>query len=1488
MTGHRGTLTWALAGAAAMVLLLVGSALFLTQTQAGVERAGQYVVERLRGSIDGELEVAGVRSRGLLRGVTLDGVRITGPDGRLFLQADSARLTYDVRTLMGGDISFQRLILFRPGIHIERLPGAEQWNYQTLIPDDPEAPPTDRIVLIQDVTIHDGSLTVRTPWEADEQSAPDGPRYLLEQVPGGLVRTVRFTELNGRSPQILWQAPDTDGRVVQVQELSGQAYIWDAPATVRDFRGTVTIRDSVVTFQAPYVRLPDSEFSALGQLVLGQDFRRYDIEAQGDQLAFADFQWLYPSLPAQGGGAMRLRIQSQEGGNIVWLASDARLRTAGSELAGSFGVVTGDTLYFTNVDVRASPLDMELVRRLLPVDLPIEGFLSGAVEMEGPVSALRTRGQLRHRTASGGARSESEVRWSGVVRARQPFAVSDLDADIRRLDLSRVAALVPDLRIRGSASGQIRLAGSVDDGFEATGTLSLDQAGTISTVTGGGWFLAAGESSAFDLHLDAEPISLSLLSQQYSALNRLIGAAEGPVRLEGPLSDLRVAADLRSASGSLRLDGRLEITNHGPRYVTRGRMEDLRLDQLVDGVPTTVLTGDFELEGGVGSLHDLDGRVTVDLTGGRIAGVEIASGRLRANLTDGLVSIDTLAVLSPMGRAEAEGSLGLVEGRDGSLRFAVEASTLAPLEIQFFGGTVPDDVALTGPRVDAEAWASGTITGSLTDWRASAEVHGRDLVYDNLALSAAAARLQWSRDGLAVDVAGDSLQAWGRSFHTIQLTTRYDEGAGLAAISAGGQDGHELEMDSRFRWTDGVLDFQLDGLNLVAGDGRWALDQPVESRIGPDGIVMGRLSLSRVPGDASIHISGVLPWRQPGVEQPITAAMVLDLTAIPLGELARLTQSGRDLDGTLGGRMRLTGTALAPVLEGTVYARPFRFDEATLDSLGGRFDYQDRLLTTSLVGWRDGRAIVAADAAVPMELALTHRDHRLLAEPLHVGLRADGMPGGLVSFLIPGLRQVEGIVHGSMKLSGEAAGLAGNGVRPSLEGELQLASGSAYVEPLNARFHDVSGTATMGDGSIVHVDARLRSQNGGAEVTGTLDMAQPADPLFDLRMSARRLDASRRRDVTAVADGDVHLTGRYNRPVLSGDVRLISGEMNLDEVLRQYQIVQLDTSLFHIFDAATIGYRIRPANPFIENLAIRGLSLTADRNFWLRSRELNVEVAGSLDVALDRQFNDIRLTGTMEALRGTYQLQILERVPTRRFEIREGTIEFPGTPGIDPNLQITASHRVRRAHIDPLDVIATVTGTLQSPRVRLSSDSDPPVSETDIASFLLFGRSTLELSQAETDVVFSMREGVLGLARPMFLGLASTQLQQAVANLGLPVDYLALTAPEYGFGDYDRVMDVHGPFGLLQGTQLEAGFYARRDLFVLGSFMPFSRALGAFSDSEPLFHPRWGARLEWRFQPTWTMEMYWEDRFARTPSFSYDQIHDRTVGGLSVYREWGY
>jgi hypothetical protein len=58
----------------------------------------------------------------------------------------------------------------------------------------------------------------------------------------------------------------------------------------------------------------------------------------------------------------------------------------------------------------------------------------------------------------------------------------------------------------------------------------------------------------------------------------------------------------------------------------------------------------------------------------------------------------------------------------------------------------------------------------------------------------------------------------------------------------------------------------------------------------------------------------------------------------------------------------------------------------------------------------------------------------------------------------------------------------------------------------------------------------------------------------------------------------------------------------------------------------------------------------------------------------------------------------------------------------------------------------------------------------------------------------------------------------------------------------------------------------------------------AASSGEP------AVRLEWRFHPTFTLELFSEDRFARNaPSFGYSQEAAlRRVYGFFLFREWGY
>ena len=64
-----------------------------------------------------------------------------------------------------------------------------------------------------------------------------------------------------------------------------------------------------------------------------------------------------------------------------------------------------------------------------------------------------------------------------------------------------------------------------------------------------------------------------------------------------------------------------------------------------------------------------------------------------------------------------------------------------------------------------------------------------------------------------------------------------------------------------------------------------------------------------------------------------------------------------------------------------------------------------------------------------------------------------------------------------------------------------------------------------------------------------------------------------------------------------------------------------------------------------------------------------------------------------------------------------GTIDFVGTPGLDPNLDIDAVFETR-SDVGPIRITVNITGTSLSPQLTL--DSEPPLPESDRYCYLLF------------------------------------------------------------------------------------------------------------------------------------------------------------------------
>jgi hypothetical protein len=225
----------------------------LTRTDWGMERARRFAVTWLEDRVDGELRIGRVTGPGLLGGVTIHDFGLVDRRGRTFLASDSLELAYDWRSLVAGRILLNRVVLHQPELYIERLPGDTMWNFEHVFGTaTPETPAERNLIMFNDARVLNGLVVIRTPFEPDGPVAPaDTARILLEAAPGGLVRAMRFEDVNARLDRVIWESPIEKGRLFDVQMLQARGFVWREPFEIRNARGTLTTRDSIIAFDMP-------------------------------------------------------------------------------------------------------------------------------------------------------------------------------------------------------------------------------------------------------------------------------------------------------------------------------------------------------------------------------------------------------------------------------------------------------------------------------------------------------------------------------------------------------------------------------------------------------------------------------------------------------------------------------------------------------------------------------------------------------------------------------------------------------------------------------------------------------------------------------------------------------------------------------------------------------------------------------------------------------------------------------------------------------------------------------------------------------------------------------------------------------------------------------------------------------------------------------------------------------------------------------------
>ena len=1375
-----GVALWTIVG---LLACFLGALSALVGTGAGRSLLARVAETSLNHVFTGAIEIGDVRGS-LLTGVTLTEVRLFDADTTLVAWLPRADLAYNPLDFAAGRVVFFEFALRQPVINLVQHRSG-RLNIEELLrlggPDTgPHGPAT--LILFRNVRIEDGTVTLRL--QAARAEPGDTALEIEGSGPNGRLRIRRFEHLDARLAALQVSSPAERGIRIDVSRLAVVSS--DPAARLVDVSGRLRVIGDSLELDLARARLPHSDLrAARGRVTWPRGPLLFNLSLRADSARLGDFHFIDKRFApdAELVGGVRLR---SHGALVLEIGLDPlRLSRGGGTVTGRLTALTAadsGLVALRDADLEAQDFDLEFVRPFLDT-LPFAGRLTGHTTATGPVTGLSLSVDWTFRDSLVRGWPETRIRGRGEVGLGgsgglrfQPFTV-----EAAALDLGTVQRLVPAVALHGVLYADGSLSGPLKNA-QFVGRLEYrDGARPPSKLTG--TVRLDGRTDTLGVYADVTADSLSFdgLKGNFPALP-LRGAVAGSVKLSGPLAALETHAELHSDGGAAQGDGVLLLgpARYGARDFTL-RASDVDLARWLDRAPPSRLT--FRVAGGVARDDTAPpvGRLSARLAPSLFAGTPIDSGIADVRFADRHVHVDSLRITQPGLITTGAGALGWSREDRGSLALTLDADSLNSLDslLSWAAGSIAADGEPGVRPLAGAARALVTLEGSLDSLGLDARASGERLRWRHWAVPRSGrARLVY-RPGpvprFELEATLDSLNSGALGFgaaagsaqgtrDSLTWFSRSRVGEGAAFLAGGrfarrGGTGPTPDSGS-------VVALGLDSLAVQLPGDVWVLERPTELTVTDSAASTRGLALKSAYGPGRLVLGGDLPTRG-------RADAHLQLESFPLaGVYALLERDTAGVGGMITATAGLSGTRADPVSNGTFSLTNGSLGEFRAPFVDGTFEYRARRLDAALHLTRSGQQILTVQAHLPLDLSLVPVERRQLPDTLSVRATADSVDLSVLEALTPALRQVQGVFSADL-------GIAGTWDAPRLRGALQIAGAAATIPALNVRYADLNGRLALSGDSIVLQSLSARSDRGRADVSGVVRLEQLTHPALDLRIAADQFKAlDLRNNVTITASGQLALRGPVFGASLTGRANVTSGVLYFADLV-QKRIVNLDeladTSLAAIIEQQRLGPEFQSV--FLDSLRIQDLQLEMGSDVWLRSNEANIQLTGT--VSLTKQRNLYLVSGTLQAARGTYRLKL--GPVTREFVVSQGTVHYFGTPDQDAGLDIEARHVVHpvptpaQRNPDDITVVAHITGTLLVPRVTLQADKRD-LSQTEIISYLLFGKSSLDLGGEQGGI--ADQRALLQSA----LSVLSGEIEQTIVSGGVPVDYVEIRPSGGGQG----------------------------------------------------------------------------------------------------------
>ncbi|MEX2110223.1 MAG: translocation/assembly module TamB domain-containing protein [Gemmatimonadaceae bacterium] len=1148
---------------------------------------------------------------------------------------------------------------------------------------------------------------------------------------------------------------------------------------------------------------------------------------------------LFPIGPLPRHGLLAGRAEFDGGQHSLRVDADVTFdeERSGRSRVAAVGILGLDDGVFNarNLRVRMLPLQMELAKAASPT-LPMRGTLTGTATLNGSTATqMIAVGDVTH--VDRGARSRAIGRATVRTRGLRWF---DIDAQMEPISLVTVGRFVPDLGLRGSATGPVRL----------RGTLSNLAVNSELTFPDGGF---ADLRGTVDLASRVKGYNLDIATRLFNA-NAILARA--------PQTSITAVASARGrgfdpATMQATLIADISASSYDTVSIDRANVRVRTANGLatVDTLAVEIPQGIVQARGTFGLAPGRSGDLSYHIAIDSLA--RVAS----------LISQDTAIVAPRPGILAGR----VARARADSIRIAHEteverAATGRPMPR--IAVDTPSSIRMN--QLSGSVRADGVATGNIRNFSVKGTASGENIVARGNTIGSFVSGYTWQnaltpQSDVSIDARAKQVRAVGFDLDSVSAKLTYKKPNGMLEVVVNQDDARNYAANAQFTLDRIRNALRLNNLRLQFDTSVWASTRVASLHWGRAGVEVDNLEL-RNSTNGRLYVNGFIPREG-------SANLDIAVENLNVEDVIALTQSDINASGLISLNIHGTGTLADPVFKGSFGATNLLYNGTRTPELRGSVEYAGQTLTGRAEAMREGgRPNLVAEGSVPINLALTGVTGSRFPTDRQIALtiNADSLPFDMVPQFSEYLSNVRGQASGNF-------GVAGTLNRPVLTGQFALQNGYARVVPLGINVSNIEASIRMLRDTVVIDSIVGTSKDGRVAITGGIGIGSLREPSFDLHLTANDALVLNNHRGELEVSAQLALLGPYRDPHVTGNVRVRDGFLYIPPSDNKNIIGTDDPALFNVLDTAVMANReLFPSqNPLFANLRM-DVNLRVDRDVFVRSREANVEVYTDTDIGVyvNRARESIVLDGVLLSERGEY------RFLTRRFNIKRGSATFINSDDLNPTLQVTGEYQVQQPNREAISIQILIGGTLRTPNISLTSNAQPPIPQSDLLSYLAFGQSSSSLVQLEGSGLTSGGgdDNIVGAGA----ALASKQL--AGVALGVAADEVAgeaarsLGADVFTITPADVQTDVGG---FLRGTQFEFGKYLRSRTF-----------LAVKSPLDPAALVRPGIQFVHRFGGLqgYRMETGLEARYLlQEPTLARDRgVATTSVFGAFLIREWRF